>query len=133
MPAWAKSLVGRIDKMEEARKTKDIKEAKDAIGENVRKGLKAKFKTANVEVNEYIFKQTLRDLDIPDTEEGEAVDENDLINKMERAYYKNLKEAGLDKKDTGSSRFGSRGAGGKGESAADRFFKRKGLREGWKK
>ena len=132
MPTWAKNLTERLDKMEESRKTREAKEAKDAVADNVKKGLKAKFKTAGIEVNEYIFKQTLRDLEIPETEEGERVNEDDLIRKMERAYYKNLKDAGLDKRDTGKSRFGGHG-GGNGESAADRFFAKKGKREGWKK
>ena len=132
MPAWAKALTQRIDQMEESRKTREVKEAKDAVADNVKKGLKAKFKTANIEVNEYIFKQTLRDLEIPETEDGEKVNEDELIRKMERAYYKNLKDAGLGKEDTGKSRFGGHG-GGNGESAADRFFNRKGKREGWKK
>lgn len=132
IPAWAKALNERLDRMEEARKTREAADAKNAVADNVRKGLKAKFKTANIEVNEYIFKQTLRDLEIPDTEDGERVDESDLISKMERAYYKNLKAAGLGKEDTAKSRFGGR-AGGNGESAADRFFARKGKKEGWKK
>ena len=132
MPGWAKVLTQRLDKMEESRKTREAKEAKDAVAENIKKGLKAKFKTANIEVNEYIFKQTLRDLEIPESEDGEKVNEEELIRKMERAYYKNLKDAGLDNKDTGKSRFGGR-SGAAGESAADRFFNRKGKREGWKK
>ena len=55
-----------------------------------------------------------------------------LVKTLERDYYKNLKEAGLDKKDTSKPRFGSRD-GSKGESAADRFFSKKGKKEGWKK
>ena len=132
MPTWAKNLTERLDRMEESRKTREAKEAKDAVAENIKKGLKAKFKTANIEINEYIFKQTLRDLEIPENEDGEKVNEEELIRKMERAYYKNLKDAGLGNEDTGKSRFGSRG-GAKGESAADRFFAKKGKKEGWKK
>ena len=132
MPDWAKALVSRIDQMEETRKARDEQDAKDAISANVKKGLRAKFKDAGLEVNDYILKQTLRDLEIPEVEEGEKVDEDELISKMERAYFKNLKAAGLGKEDTGKARYGSRG-GGKGESAADRFFARKAKKEGWKK
>lgn len=131
-PAWAKALLARVDAIEESRKQKADAEAKDAAVSAVKKGLKAKFKDAGIEVNEWIYKQTLRDLEIPDGEDGEGVDTDALVRKMERAYYKNLKEAGLDKKDSGRVRFGSR-EGGKGESAADRFFAKKGKREGWKK
>ena len=131
-PEWAKALLARVDAIEESRKQKADADAKDAAVSEVKKGLKAKFKDAGIEVNDYIYKQTLRDLEIPSVEDGEAVDTDALVRKMERAYYKNLKEAGLDKKDTGKSRFGSRD-GGKGESAADRFFAKKGKKEGWKK
>ena len=128
--AYAK-LLKRVEAMEEAQKQKATREAKDATVAAVKKGLEAKFKVADIEVNQYILKQTLRDLEVPDVEDGE-VNEDDLIKQMERAYYKNLKEAGLDKKDTPKPRYGSRD-GAKGESAADRFFERKGKKEGWKK
>lgn len=131
-PAWAKALADRIDAIENSRKDSAAKAAKDAAEADVRKGLRAKFKEANIEVNEYIYKQTLRDLEIPETEEGGKVDTDALIAKMERAYYRNLKEAGLDKKDTQTPRYGGKG-GGKGESSADRFFKRKASKEGWAK
>lgn len=126
------ALLDRLTAMEAAQKQRDEQDAKDAIVGNVKKGLKAKFKDAGLEVNDYILKQTLRDLEIPEVEEGEKVDEDELISKMERAYFKNLKAAGLGKEDTGKARYGSRG-GGKGESAADRFFAKKAKKEGWKK
>ena len=132
MPAWAKALSDRLDRMDERSKARDAAAAKDEVAKSVERGLMAKFKTANIEVNGYIFKQTLRDMEIPDTEDGEKVNEGDLIGKMERAYYRNLKEAGLDKKDTSTPRFGGKG-GNKGESAADRFFAKKGKKEGWRK
>ena len=74
----------------------------------------------------------MRDLEIPETEEGGKVNIGELVKTVEKEYMKNLKEAGLDKKDTSKPRFGSR-EGGKGESAADRFFAKKGKKEGWKK
>lgn len=125
-------LLERIEAMEQAQKQKAETDAKDAVVGDVKKGFKAKFKEAGVEVNDYIFRQTLRDLEIPETEEGEKVNVGDLVKKLERDYYKNLKEAGLGKEDTPKPRFGNR-EGGKGESAADRYFKRKAEREGWKK
>lgn len=131
-PSWAKALLARVDAIEATRKQQVAAEAKDAALNAVKKGLRAKFKEASIEVNEYIYKQTLRDLDIPDADDGEQVDTEALVKKMERAYYRNLKEAGLDKKDTGQSRFGSRD-GGSGESAADRYFARKAKKEGWGK
>lgn len=132
MPDYVKSIIERLDAMETSRKQKEETDAKSAAESAVKKGLRAKFKDANIDVNEYIYRQTLRDLEIPELEEGESVDTDALVRKMERAYYRNLKEAGLDKKDTGSSRFGNHG-GGSGEIAADRFFAKKGKKEGWKK
>lgn len=131
-PAWAKALLKRVDAIEESRKQKEATATKDAAVTAVKKALKSKFKDAEIEVNDYIYKQTLRDLEIPEVEEGETVDVEAIARKMERAYYRNLKEAGLDNRDAGKSRFGNRD-GGSGESAADRFFKRKARREGWEK
>lgn len=125
-------LLKRVEAMENAQKQKTKADAKDAIVTDVKKGFKAKFKDAGLEINDYIFRQTLRDLEIPEVEEGGKVNVGDLVKTLERDYYKNLKEAGLGKEETGKSHFGSRG-GGKGESAADRFFARKGKKEGWKK
>lgn len=132
MPAWAKKLNDRLNAMDERSKARDAAAAKDAVVNDIKKGFKAKFKEANIEVNDYIFRQTLRDLEIPEPEEGGKVNVSDLVKTLEKDYYKNLKEAGLDKKDTDRPRFGNQG-GGKGESAADRFFNRKGKKEGWKK
>ena len=125
-------ILERLDRMEQAQKQKTEQDAKDAIISDVKKGFKAKFKEANIEVNDYIFRQTMRDLEIPETEEGGKVNVGELVKTVEKEYMKNLKEAGLDKKDTSKPRFGSR-EGGKGESAADRFFAKKGKKEGWKK
>ena len=123
-------LLERIERMENAQKEKSEADAKNAVVADVEKAFKAKFKEAGVEVNGYIFRQTLRDLEIPDADE--KVNTTALVRALEKEYYKNLKEAGLDKKDTSKPRFGSRD-GGKGESAADRFFARKAKKEGWKK
>ena len=127
-----KGLSERLDNIEKSRKDREDKEAKDAAVDTVKKGLRAKFKEAKIEVNEYIYRQTLRDLEIPETEEGEKVDTDELIRKMEKAYYRNLKEAGLDKKDTAKTHRGGRESSS-GETAADRFFKRKQAKEGWAK
>lgn len=125
-------LLKRVEAMEAAQKQKNEAAAKEAVISDVKKGFKAKFKEAGVSVNDYIFRQTLRDLEIPEAEEGQKVNVGDLVKTLEREYYKNLKEAGLGTEDTSKPRFGSRG-GGQGERAADRFFARKGKKEGWKK
>ena len=120
-----KSLTKRIDDIEAARKNKADAEAKDAAVEAVKDGLRTLFKDAKVEVNEYIYRQTLRDLEIPEAEDGKSINTDDLVKKMERAYYRNLKEAGLDKKDTGKPRNGNRGGGSGSSSKLDEMFNRK--------
>ena len=127
--AYAK-LLKRVEAMEEAQKQRDTQAAKDATVADVKKGLLAKFKDANIEVNQYILKQTLRDMEIPETEDGKKADVDGLVKATETAYYKNLKEAGLDKKDTGRSRRGNF-YGGKGKSQLDAMFEKKKAKEGW--
>lgn len=132
-PAWAKALTKRIDAIEESRKAAADAAAKDAIVDEVKKGLRAKFKSGKIDVNEYVYRQTLRDLEIPATEDGESVDTDALIRKMERQYYENLKEAGLDKRDTGKTHRGASGSGGSGKSRLDEMFSKKAIKEGWGK
>jgi hypothetical protein len=123
-------LLKRVEAMEEAQKQRATKDAKDATVAEVKKGLLAKFKEADIEANQYILKQTLRDLEIPDVEDGKQVDMDGLIKSTETSYYKNLKEAGLDKKDTGRSK-GGKFFGGKGKSQLDAQFEKKKAKEGW--
>lgn len=128
--AYAK-LLKRVEAMEEAQKQKEVRAAKDATVASVKKGLEAKFKGADIEVNQYILKQTLRDLEVPESEDGN-VDVEDLIKKAETSYYKSLKEAGLDNRDTGRSHRKSF-YGGKGKSKLDEMFAKKAAKEGWSK
>ena len=111
-----KGLSDRLDNIEKSRKDRADAEAKNAAVESVKKGLRNLFKESNIEVNEYIYKQTLRDLEIPDVEDGKNVDTDALVKKMERAYYRNLKEAGLDKKETAKPRFNNKPGGGGGKN-----------------
>ena len=134
VPDYIKKLNARLDAFEQSQKTAKEAEVKNATLKEVKKGLKTKFQEANLDVNDYFLNQALRELKLPELEEGESYDVDDLVNKSEKLYHKHLKAAGLDKKDSDKPRFGSRaGAGGKGETAADRFFNRKGKKEGWKK
>ena len=120
-----KGLTERIDNIEKSRKDKADAEAKNAAAEAVKNGLRKLFKEAKVEVNEYVYRQTMRDLEIPDTEDGKSIDTDGLVKKMERAYYRNLKEAGLDKKETGKPRAGAKGEGGGASTKLDEMFKKK--------
>lgn len=120
-----RSLTKRMDDIEQSRADKAKADAKNAAVESVKKGLRSLFKEAKVEVNEYIYRQTLRDLEVPEVEDGRGVDTEGLIKKMERAYYRNLKEAGLDKKDTAKPHAGNRGGSGGGQpSKLDLAFRK---------
>ena len=123
-----KDLITRIEAIEGQRKAEAEKNAKDAVFNKVKADLKAKFEKAGVDVNKYVFRQTLRDMEIPETKDGGKADTDALVKDMEKNYYKNLKEAGFDGK--GSRRRGSTAAPA-GKSAVDRFFKSKAKREGW--
>lgn len=130
--ATLKALKDEIASIRESQTRRAKADSDAAIVASVKSKLTERFKKAGVEVNGYIYNQTVRDLEVPEHEEGERVDVASLADKLERAYFRNLKEAGLDNKDTGRSRNSGNG-GGKGETAADRFFAKKGKREGWKK
>ena len=122
-----RSLTERMDNIEKSRTEKAKADAKNAAVDSVKTGLRNLFKEAKVEVNEYIYRQTMRDLEIPEDEDGKGVDTDGLIKKMERAYYRNLKEAGLDKKDTAKPHAGNRtgGGGGSEPSKLDAAFKKR--------
>lgn len=120
-----KGLSERIDRIEQSRKDRESAAAKDAAIEAVKDGLTKKFKEAKVEVNDYIYRQTLRDLEIPDVEDGKSVDTDALVKKMESAYYRNLKAAGLDKKETSKPHKGGQGGGSGASSKLDAMFRKK--------
>lgn len=109
----------------EAQKQAEVKASKDKVLASVKKSLSEKFSNAGVQVNSYVLKQTLRDINIPE----EDADVSALSKEMETQYYKNLKEAGFD---TGKPQFGGLPRQ-KGNRAADEFFAKKGKKEGWAK
>ncbi len=109
----------------EAQKQADVKASKDKVLASVKKSLSEKFSNAGVQVNNFVLKQTLRDINIPD----ENADVSALSKEMETQYYKNLKEAGFD---TGKPQFGGQPRQ-KGNRAADEFFAKKSKKEGWAK
>lgn len=129
MPAWFKAYKeeseAKIAALEQERENDRKKLEKNSILNQVKETLTEKFKAAGVEENGFILKQTLRDIEIPE----EGADVNALAKEMEKAYYRNLKEAGLE---TDTPRAGSRG-GQRGKNAADDFWAKKKAKEGWGK
>ena len=90
----------------------------------IKSELEAKFKDAGIEKNAYIFKQTLKEVDIPDKD----IDISAIVKQTEKEYYKNLKEAGFS---DSTPHVGNGGNGGKGNKITNDFFARKAKREGW--
>lgn len=115
----------KLQEMEDKRKEAEKNASKNEVLKAVKKSLNEKFEQAGVNANAYILGQTLRDIEIPDENANVA----ELAKGMEKAYYKNLKEAGLD---FDGPRGGGSG-GGKGKSAADDYFAKKAKKEGWGK
>lgn len=85
-----KKLTERLDAMERANKERDIKAARDATMEAVKKGLKDKFEKAGLELNGFFAKTALSKLDL----QGENVDISELVAQAEKLYNTDVKEAG---------------------------------------
>ena len=85
-----KKLTERLDAMERANKERDIKAARDATLEAVKKGLKDKFEKAGLELNGFFTKTALSKLDL----QGENVDISELVAQAEKLYNTDVKEAG---------------------------------------
>lgn len=127
-PEWAKKLNARLDRMEESQKTEAEAKSKNETLAAVKKGLKSKFSDAKIEVKDYFVNQAINELKLPQLEDGETYDVDDLVSKAEKLYHKHLKAAGIETKEVGP-RFGKKT--GNGTTAADRYFERKAKREGW--
>lgn len=125
-PAWftayKKEQEEKFQRIEAEKQEADKTAKKQAAVEKIEKSLRSKFKTAGIEENKYIFKQTLRDIEIPD----EDIDVDAIAKTVEKAYYSNLKEAGFD---TDTPRKGRNGGGG--NTAVDAYFEQKKKREKW--
>lgn len=53
MPEWAKKLIGEVKKEREAREQKEAADAKKALVNSIKEGLKAKFEKANIPLNSF--------------------------------------------------------------------------------
>lgn len=120
-----KQMRAELDALKAESETRKKTEAKNAVLESVRKGLREKMEKNGMEVNGYFVKTAVGKLEIPD----EGVDVDALVSKAEKVYNADMKEAGLTPNQ--KPRFGS--GGGKGNNAASDFFARKAKKEGWAK
>lgn len=87
-----KSLRAELDEERNARKQAETERAKHATMDSVRKGLREKFENAGMKLNDFFAKSALSKLDIP----SEDVDLKSLIEKAERLYNADIKEAGIE-------------------------------------
>ncbi len=87
-----KELKSELDAERNARKQEQAERAKNATRESVRNGLKEKFEKVGLKFNSFFAKSALGKLDIPD----EDVDITSLIEKAEKLYNSDIKEAGVE-------------------------------------
>lgn len=87
-----KELKSELDAERNARKQEQAERAKNATRESVRNGLKEKFENAGLKFNDFFAKSALSKLEIP----NEDVDLKSLVEKAERLYNADIKEAGVE-------------------------------------
>lgn len=101
-----KQLRADLDEERSARKAEQAERAKHALMDNVRKGLKDKFDNAGLKLNGFFAKSALAKLEIQDGDN----DLNALIEKAEKLYNADVKEAGVDFGKPNSGLGGARGS-----------------------
>lgn len=87
-----KNLKAELDEERNARKQEQTERAKHATMDSVRKGLREKFENAGLKINDFFAKSALSKLEIP----SENVDLKSLVEKAERLYNADIKEAGIE-------------------------------------
>lgn len=87
-----KNLRAEFDEERNARKQEQTERAKHATMDSVRKGLREKFENAGLKINDFFAKSALSKLEIP----SENVDLKSLVEKAERLYNADIKEAGIE-------------------------------------
>lgn len=87
-----KSLRAELDEERNARKQEQAERAKHATMDSVRKGLREKFENAGLKLNDFFAKSALSKLEIP----NDDVDLKSLVEKAERLYNADIKEAGVE-------------------------------------
>lgn len=98
-PKYA-ALEEKINKLIQANEERSKAEAKKAVLNSVKSGLKDKFEQAKLEMNDFFLDTALSKLEIPD----EDADVSELVSKAERIYTADYKRA------TGSKAIPSKGS-----------------------
>lgn len=123
------ALRKEVEEMKAAQKSKETENAKNAIKDSIKNSFEANQKKANLTVNPYFLKQTLRDLKLP--EDIATADVDKLAKQLETEYNKALKEADFEGK--GTPKFKKEAGGAKGKTAVEDYFAKKKIKEHWDK
>lgn len=119
-----RKLLERIEGLEKHNEEQAKSAARQRVSNDICSALKQKLEKAGFTANDYFMKAALAKLQISD-------DDNDipsLVDKAERQYNADMKEAGFDPE--AMPRFGGGGGTG-GNNAAARYFAQKAKKEGW--
>lgn len=81
----------RYNEIEEQRKSEANARNKESLVSSAVNIVKDKFNMSDVGINNYILKQTLRDVSVEGNEKA-----SDIAVAIEESYFKNLKEAGIE-------------------------------------
>lgn len=119
-----RKLLERIEGLEKHNEEQAKSVARQRVSSDVHSALKQKLEKAGFTTNDYFMKAALAKLQISD----EDNDIPSLVDKAERLYNADMKEAGFDPEAT--PRFGG-GVGTGGNNAAARYFAQKAKKEGW--
>lgn len=87
-----KKLKAELEEERNVRKQEQVERAKNATIESVKKGLREKFENSGMKLNDFFAKSALSKLEIP----TEDVDLRSLIEKAERLYNADIKEANVE-------------------------------------
>lgn len=120
-----RELREEIEALKTANAERRTAEARKAVLKDVEKGLRDKFEKAGMKVNGYFLRAALGGLSVPEKD----ADVKELVEKAEKSYNADMKEAGVDAES--APRFG--GGGGGGSTSVSEFFARKAKKEGWGK
>lgn len=108
-------LLAKLEALEEANAERLRREARSALSEKVKNGLKAKFEKAGLELNDFFLENALSKLEMPD---GDDADVADLVSKAENIYTVDYQRATGSK---GIPKRGTLGHGGADDADDDNF------------
>ncbi len=119
-----RTLLERVESLEKRNKEQAMAAARQRVETDVKSALKQKLEKAGFAANEYFMRAAIAKLEISE----ESNDTTVLVDKAERQYNADMKEAGFAPE--AMPHFGGEGGTG-GNNAAARYFAQKAKKEGW--